>query len=337
MVKIVLIFFSFNLAGCSFFTKKTTYNSVVLTEYGALSYSTESIYEYKKLLKDLKLKNASLLFTCHTKNKTSENIDCSSNDSPSKIKVFAHLKDFKDLGFSTSIRIYVDLLSGDWRAYWDPEDKTKAFANLKRELVNFAKLAEQNKVDLLIIGAEYEKLTQPEFKNNWIEIIKDLRKVYSGQLSYGANTNYSSYKKVESEWITFWDHLDFIGLDYYHPMKPDSIDLKSFTKQHAVKLNKLKASLKIYNKPIFFNEIGVPIADQGFEKPYEWVWPDNHKSNPDHQSLYLQSFFEAFDFKPAGIQIWRFMLDEEKAFKQGYILSRPKTVKTFHQKFKQMK
>lgn len=336
MVKIIFLSIFLSLAGCSFFTKKVSYNSVVFTEYGASSYSDESVKEYKKLLNDLKLKNVSLLFTCHTKDKKSEDIDCSSSDSPSKTKVFGLLNDFKNQGFSTSIRVYVDLLSGDWRAYWDPENKTQAFANLKSELLAFAKLAKENKVDLMIIGAEYEKLTQPEFNNYWIQIIKDLRQVYKGKLSYGANTNYSSYKTVESEWITFWDHLDFIGLDYYHPMKPDRVDLKSFIKQHKEKLNKLKESLKAYSKPIFFNEIGVPIAENGFEKPYEWVWPEDQKSSPDHQSLYLKSFFEAFDSKPVGIQFWRFMQNEEKTFKQGYILSRPKTVETLRDSFKNL-
>lgn len=336
MVKFFILFFFVALTGCSFFTKKPSYNSVVFTEYGASSYSNESVQDYKQLLKDLKLKNASLLFTCHTKDKKSETIDCSSSDSPSKTKVFGLLKDFKNQGFSTSIRIYVDLLSGDWRAYWDPENKTQAFTNLKSELLGFAKLAEENKVDLMIIGAEYEKLTQPEFKNNWVQIIKELRKVYSGKLSYGANTNYSSYKTVESEWITFWDSLDFIGLDYYHPMKPDDVDLKSFIKQHNKKLNKLMVSLNSYNKPVFFNEIGVPIAENGFEKPYEWVWPKDQKSSPDHQSLYLKSFFESFDSKPVGVQIWRFMQNEQNTFKQGYILSRPRTIETLQHSFKNL-
>ncbi len=304
-----------------------------MTEYGVSAYSEDSILSYKNLLKELNLNTISLLMTCHTLNKESHNIDCDSNDSPSKKNIFKILKQGKQEGYKTSLRVYVDLLSGDWRAYWDPKDKTKAFEELQKQLVSIAQESERIDLDLLILGAEYEKLTQPQFRSQWLSLISAVRQVYSGQLTYGANSNYSSYSTVEALWVPFWEELDFIGIDYYHPMSQGKVDSQAFSLLHQKKLEEILTPLKKWKKPIFINEVGAPIAENGFEKPFEWVWPMDHKENLAHQSLYLESFFLASKEQINNIQIWRYMPNEKKIFKQGYIINHLKTLEALRNGF----
>ncbi len=334
--KNVLVYLAFLICTqCSHFSKKN-YNSIVFTEYGSGAYTDQSVTSYKEILKSVDLKTVSFLFTCHTSHKLSDTIDCESNDSPSQVKVFQHLSDLKKQGYQTTLRVYVDLLSGDWRAYWDPKDKPQAFKNLKSKLVMLAQKAQEIEVDLFIIGAEYEKLTQPQYKNQWVSIIKEIRKVYSGQLTYGANTNFTTYPMVELHWVPFWPELDYIGIDYYHPMSDAPIDLEDFKRQHKKKWSQLTDPLRKLKKSFFINEIGSPIAEKGFLKPYEWTWPKDTPINLEHQMIYLKSFFLSMDADLRGLQIWRYMPFEEKTFKQGYLIDHPKTLEFLKQSFNSM-
>ena len=44
------------------------------------------------------------------------------------------------------------------------------------------------------------------------ELIGDVRRVYTGTLTYGANWG------DEVEQITFWDALDLVGVSFYEPL-----------------------------------------------------------------------------------------------------------------------
>ena len=55
---------------------------------------------------------------------------------------------------------------------------------------------------------ERRKLVQ----KSWVELIEKVRTVYSGKLTYAAN--YDNYQDVG-----FWNHLDFIGINAYFPLR----------------------------------------------------------------------------------------------------------------------
>ena len=59
-----------------------------------------------------------------------------------------------------------------------------------------------------------------KIKKYWIELIQKVRAVYQGQLTYAAN--YDNYQEVD-----FWEHLDFIGINAYFPLREPSDKLPS--------------------------------------------------------------------------------------------------------------
>jgi len=77
------------------------------------------------------------------------------------------------------------------------------FNDYKKWIVIQAQIAENYKADIFCIGVEYKHSIK--YENEWREIISEIRKVYSGKLTYGAN--WDTYAK-----ISFWDELDYIGI-----------------------------------------------------------------------------------------------------------------------------
>jgi hypothetical protein len=299
-------------------------SSVVYTEYGSSAFSNVDNQAYLDLIDKTRLKTVSVLFTCHTQDKYSDKIDCHSENSPKLKRIVELLKTQKDNNFKTTLRIYVDLLSGDWRALWEPKNKKQAFVNLENAIIETISQFPPNTIDLLIIGAEYEKLTLPKYYVNWQKLIANVRKVYSGLLTYGANTNLSDQNIPEVHWVPFWKELDYVGLDYYYPVSKPSHNLEA----HNDYLKKLTEPIKSINNKIFINEVGVPLAANGYLKPYEWKWQNEHES-PLSQSLYLSDFIKAAHNNLIyDIQIWRFMPREKKVFPFGYIIDHQQTMKS---------
>jgi Ca2+-binding RTX toxin-like protein len=61
------------------------------------------------------------------------------------------------------------------------------------------------------IGCELRSMTGSNYKSEWLDIIADIREVYDGKLTYSAEW-------TEAATLSFWDKLDFIGIDGYFPL-----------------------------------------------------------------------------------------------------------------------
>ena len=84
----------------------------------------------------------------------------------------------------------------------------------------------------------------------WQKIIKEIRKIYKGKLTYAAN--WDEFKRV-----AFWKDLDFIGIDAYFPLSnkksPTIAEYELGWKLHKSEILKVQ---KQFNKPVIFTEFG---------------------------------------------------------------------------------
>ena len=108
------------------------------------------------------------------------------------------------------LKPHIWLMEG-WRANIQLEDEQEWeswFTSYRKEILHYAKMAALTDAELFCIGTELRSSikTQPEA---WITLIQDIRKVYSGKLTYAANWD-REYKEV-----AFWDQLDYIGVQGY--------------------------------------------------------------------------------------------------------------------------
>lgn len=180
------------------------------------------------------------------------------------------------------------------------EDWKTWFGNYQAFILDYARLAEKLKMPMLCVGTELELTSQRE--KEWRGIITEVRKVYSGKITYAAN--FTEFEKVK-----FWDALDYVGIQAYFPLandhNPDLEILKESWKSHLPKIEKI---VRKYKKSVLFTEIGYCNTVDAAVEP--WVWPSERKEiqfSEEVQALCYEAFFQTAWQKPwmAGVFFWK--------------------------------
>ena len=138
------------------------------------------------------------------------------------------------------------------------KDWNEFFYNYKNWIVHYAMIAEMYKIPILCIGNEMVKTTINR-NDDWLKLIEEIRSIYSGKITYGANWG------EEFENIKFWDKLDFIGVSEYYPLsqKNNPTDEELYLGAENI-IKKISVIHKKYNKPVIFTEVGF----RSSEKPW---------------------------------------------------------------------
>ncbi len=118
-----------------------------------------------------------------------------------------------------------------------------------RYILTYAKIAEKYNVEVLCIGTEY-KIAATKREHFWRGLIKAIRKVYNGKITYAANwDNYANIK--------FWDELDFIGVDAYFPLsQTKNANIKELNQNWKKVIKELQGFSQLQHKKIVFTEFG---------------------------------------------------------------------------------
>ncbi len=132
----------------------------------------------------------------------------------------------------------------------DTEEKWKEWEqNYSKYIMNYVRNAEAMNAEMICIGTEYRVAARKRSKF-WRKLIQDIRKIYSGKITYAAN--WDNYKN-----ITWWDALDYIGIDSYFPL---TIGVDPSIKSIKIGWNPIKKELakfsEKWNKQILFTEYG---------------------------------------------------------------------------------
>ena len=155
------------------------------------------------------------------------------------------------------------------------------FDSYKKLISSYAAFAEENHVDLLCIGCEF-KATEKD-TTNWNQVIDEVKEHYTGPLTYSAT--FDSFQS-----ITWWDRLDYVGIDAYFPLtsknNPSIGELIQAWNRIANALENYASTVK---KPIIFTEIGYRSGDGNNLEPANWMAP----LIPDYQEQ-LNSYEATF-------------------------------------------
>ncbi len=166
-------------------------------------------------------------------------------------------------------------------------------------ILEYADLAQETKAEIFCIGTELENFIKfrPKY---WSQLIKDVRKVYSGKLTYASNWN-------EFQKTPFWSDLDYIGIDAYFPVSdkktPTVADCVKGWQVHKAEISKIS---KANNKPVLFAEFGYRSVDYTGKSP--WQYDRNSGAvNLQAQINATQALFDTFwneDWFAGGF-IWK--------------------------------
>lgn len=215
------------------------------------------------------------------------------------------------LGMKVMIKPHLDLMDvsdGSWRGEigCSTEPDWQAWFESYRDfIVHYAKMAQENDAEMLCIGTELTSVSTIR-GSMWKEIvIKPVRDVYSGKLTYAANWN------DEYENVTFWDALDYVGIDAYFPLVENnaSPNLEEIKKGWEPWAKDMEEFQKKANKPIIFPEVGYCSADWTAKTPWEEM--ASGMVNLELQADCYRALMETFWDKPwfYGVYWWKWGTD----------------------------
>ncbi|GAC1604186.1 MAG: hypothetical protein NVS3B25_33310 [Hymenobacter sp.] len=184
-----------------------------------------------------------------------------------------------------------------------PADWAAWFASYSAFMLHYARLAEAAHMEMLCVGTELVQTTGRAHEAAWRDVIRQVRQVYHGPLTYAAN--YDEYQQ-----IPFWDALDYIGIQAYFPLStqasPSLATLVAGWQPHLKALAQLQ---KKVGKPVIFTEIGYKTTADAANEP--WKWPTRAETLPpadgDTQARCYEAMFRACWGLPwlKGMFIWK--------------------------------
>ena len=215
----------------------------------------------------------------------------------------------REKGMRTMLKphLWMNTETGKWRsdlAMDSEEEWQQWFENYGAFILHYAEVAEAGDMESLCIGTELHQ-TVKQRPDDWRALIKEIRNVYHGELTYAANF-YDEYQDV-----TFWDELDFIGIQGYFPLtsseNPTVEQLLAGWEDHIEDIEELAEK---YGKRVVFTEIGYKSTKDAAIRP--WEWPDRRSASYSDtsnttQAVCYEAMFQAFADKEwmDGFFIWK--------------------------------
>ena len=203
-------------------------------------------------------------------------------------------------GQSRSAIGYAD--EAEWQA-WE--------AQYSELIMHYAQLAQEIRAYMLVIGTELARAARerPMF---WKELIREVRQVYGGRLTYAANW------WDEYEHVSFWEDLDAIGIQGYFELSesPDP-GLDELEKGWAAHKSDLQDLAEETGKPVLFTEIGYRNVPDAAAKPWRWPSRDEIGRTEPADSLQArlyESFFQNLWNEPwfDGAILWKYTGDRDR-------------------------
>lgn len=185
----------------------------------------------------------------------------------------------------------------EWKAL---EDSYRTF------ILDYAKLAQEEKVAIYCIGVELEQFVtnRPDY---WSKLIKEVRSIYNGKLTYASN--WDEYSRV-----SFWEQLDYIGIDSYFPVSEEQTPTVSQVQEGLGRWKgEMSAFAKGQQKQILFTEWGYRSIDFAGKEPWATARQEGGV-NLEAQANAMQAVFETFwkeDWFAGGF-VWKWFIHHDQ-------------------------
>lgn len=201
--------------------------------------------------------------------------------------------------------------SGGWRALMEPgtgseEDWARWVSSYRSFVLAWAEVARLGHVEMLSAGVELRSWVTTSRASSFQSILKDIRSIYPGLLTYSAN-----WDDVQDTLIL--DDLDLIGINAFYPLTDREgaglEDLLAGGYRVAADIEKLANA---YEKPVVLTEIGYTTRADPALRP--WEWPDSmtnvridEQAQADAYTAIMAPFMDARYC--AGFFVWRVYAD----------------------------
>jgi hypothetical protein len=177
----------------------------------------------------------------------------------------------------------------DWRRW---------FAAYQRWILHYAQLAQVHRFDALAVGCELGLASRRPA--DWRRVIRRVRQVYRGPLTYCANWH------DEADRIAFWDALDFVGVQAYYPLgsaaRPPADSIRAAWDTIAVRL---EALARRTGRRVVLTEVGYRSVAGALREP--WSWDESGSQDLELQRDAYQAMFATIWNRTwcGGVFIWK--------------------------------
>jgi hypothetical protein len=221
-------------------------------------------------------------------------------------------------GIKTLLKPHVWITGGGWRGEIEMADDAAWadwFESYRAFILHYARFAQASGIEALCIGTELQ--TSVRFEDDWRLIIREIRAVYDGKLTYAANW-YREYEQVP-----FWDAVDYIGVQAYFPLAEGAdTSVETLTAGWRRPLKKIAALSAEHGKPVLFTEIGYRSVPYAAKTP--WEWPrrgEEVEPDPQLQARCYEAFYRTVWDEPwfAGVYWWKWFPTHTRAGGDGHV------------------
>jgi hypothetical protein len=192
----------------------------------------------------------------------SDEIAADPSRSPGDHEVRITIRRARAIGYRVMLKPHLDVLTGEWRAKIEPQDRSRWFASYREFILHFASIAEDEGVQQFVVGTELASTSRDD--GEWRNLIAAVRQRFSGTLTYAASWD-------EFERVPFWDALDVVGIDAFFPLtnNPDAT-ITEMLVGWQVWIDRLRKWQAGIGKEIVFTEIGYTSQDGTNTRPYDF-------------------------------------------------------------------
>jgi hypothetical protein len=207
-------------------------------------------------------------------------------------------------GLKVLLKPHVDPQDGTNRWQINPSDREAWFGSYQQMMTHYATIAQQTGVDEFSVGCELATMSGAADRGAWLTIIKAIKAVSSAPLVYAA-------KADEYPNVSFWDQLNFIGIDAYFPLSTSpTTDISALEAAWIPIRDRMSAFAVGAGRPILFTEAGYPSLVGAAVEP----WNNQHSTMPSQQeqAAAYQALFATFSGQPwwAGTFWWSWWTDK---------------------------
>jgi hypothetical protein len=231
----------------------------------------------------------------------SETISIVWQNIPSQKDLEKILKHAKERGVRTMLMPIVLLnKSGpkEWRGVIEPDNWDNWFASYTAYITKMAALADKCDVDLFCVGSEL--LSTETFRDRWVGCIAEIKKQYSGKLTYSSNWDHYEVPQ-------FWDQVDYIGMNNYNELaQSPGASVNQLNEAWGPIKKKYLAFVDKQKKPFLFTEVGWHNLQNTLAEPWNYV--AEGEINLEEQKHAYESFVATWKDVPPnkfmGAFIW---------------------------------
>jgi hypothetical protein len=201
--------------------------------------------------------------------------------------------------------------TGGWRAEIDPggdAEWSRWAASYRAFLLGWAQVAADAGADMLSVGVELRSWLTTERAPSFLPILRDVRAVYPGPLTYAANWDDVDRTVILGE-------LDIIGVNAFFPLaQKDGASRQELMQGGRDVESRVAGLARSWEKPVMFTEFGYTTRPNPAVRP--WEWPDGMKSVFVDELAQAEAYYAllaAFTDAPhfAGFFIWRLYADPD--------------------------